>query len=328
MAMSEYLTIGELVAELGLTTLQRLQYDPTRTTTLRNAFARVMKRRFNDLEKVIKVAVVDRDAFGLAVETYADVQAPGYRQFDFPRVQQKVEAFMEWLKRQQDLGILEVRHYYQVGGAIEDAWTNLFIYDSYKRGVHRSRAEMRKAGYNVPTVEMSGGIDAIMGTPFHMDTVGVAFTRAFEQLKGITAAMDSQISQILAHALVDGDHPIVVARKLMATINGTGMGDLGITDTLGRFIPAKRRADMLARTEIIRAYHMANVQEMKNYRILGIQVVAEWATAGGGVCEVCASREGRRYSIDEIEGMIPAHPHCRCVALPMEVDEAGKIIEY
>lgn len=324
--MSHDHNIGELVANLGLSTLQRYNYDPTRTTTLRNAFARAMRKRFRDLETVIQEAVVKHDCFGLSVQTYAELQSPGYQAFNFPRVSQKVDAFMQWLRLQEQKGLLETAYYFRIGEAIEEAWTNIFIYDSYKRGVQRARYELRNAGYNVPSVELSGGINAIMSAPFHIDAVGLVFTRAFEQLKGITSQMDTQISQVLAQALVDGDGANAVTRKLLATINGSGAGDLGITDTLGRFIPAKRRAEMLARTEIIRAHHIANIREYRNWGVLGIEVIAEWSTAGDErVCDECAGLHGNRYTLKEIEHMIPRHPNCRCIAVPVGREDPRQV---
>jgi SPP1 gp7 family putative phage head morphogenesis protein len=282
-----------------------------------------MKRRFRALTGVIQEAVVQQDVFGLreSVLVNAELRPPGYRAFDFPRLTYKVDAFMQWLKLQEEKGILELGTFTRLGGAIEDAWVNVFILDSYKRGVIRARTELKKAGYRVPTVAESGGIEAIMSSPFHVDAAGYVFTRAFEQLKGITAAMDMQISQVLAQGLLDGDGPPFLSRKLIATINGNGAGELGITDTLGRFIPAQRRADMLARTEIIRAHHTANIQEYMNWRAMGAVVMAEWSTSGGNrVCPICADLEGRRFELEEIQNMIPRHPMCRCVAVPMEVD--------
>jgi len=142
--------------------------------------------------------------------------------------------------------------------------------------------------------------------------------------------MDTQISQILAQGLIDGDHPSIITRKLLATINGSGVGELGITDSLGRFIPAQRRADMLARTEIIRAHHVANIQEYKNWRAMGVTVRAEWSTAGGKrVCEICAGMDGKSFELEEIENMIPQHPMCRCIAVPREVNpRTQEPIEY
>lgn len=42
----------------------------------------------------------------------------------------------------------------------------------------------------------------------------------------------------------------------------------------------------------------------------------EWAAdLGPGCCEVCQERDGTVYSIDEAEGMLPAHPGCECAWL-------------
>jgi SPP1 gp7 family putative phage head morphogenesis protein len=294
-------------------------YDPTHTTALRNAFAKDMKRRFAELAVVIRLAIVARDCFGLnriTLQTF-QMEPPFAESFAYPRSIQKLEAFMVWLREQVNKGILEVGRLEQLGVGIEDAWTNLYLLDSYKRGIIRARYELQAAGFNVPSLFESGGIDAVWGLPFHIDRLGLIFSRAFNELKGITAAMDSQISRILAQGLADGDAPALLARKLVSAINGSGMGDLALTDTIGRFIPAMRRATILARTEIIRAHHVATIQEYRNWGVEGIVVKGEWKTAGDDrVCERCASLEGRIFTLDEIEGMIPFHPQCRCIALP------------
>jgi SPP1 gp7 family putative phage head morphogenesis protein len=176
---------------------------------------------------------------------------------------------------------------------------------------------MSRLGVDIPPIETVGGIVTLLGLPMHLDRLGLLYTRLFTDLKGITATMDSQISRILAQGLADGDGPRLLARKLVSTINGTGMGELGITDTLGRFIPAARRAEILARTEIIRAHHLGTIQEYRNQGLFNIVVKAEWKTAGDDrVCTRCASLEGRVFTLDEIEPMIPLHPQCRCIALP------------
>ena len=246
------------------------------------------------------------------------MNSPGYHAFDFPRTADKMDGFMRWLQLQVDKGILETTQYARVGSGIEQEWTNTFIYDSYKRGVIRARYELGKAGYAAPSVEESGGVNAILSSPFHVDRVGVLYTRVFSDLKGITTAMDTQISRVLAQGLVDGDHPRLLARKLVSTIDGAGMGELGITDSIGRFIPAKRRAQTLARTEIIRAHHAANMQEYKNWQVRGFTVIAEFITAGDDrVCAECAGYHGNRYTMEEAEYMIPVHPNCRCIIIPV-----------
>jgi len=301
------------------TDIQVNNYDPTHTTTLRNAFAKAMNKRFDELTLFVKKAVVDQDCFGLSsTDMMVQQMTPPYwQQFASGSSAEKVEEFMKWMQEQVNKGILDVRVMWQLGNAVDSHWMNLYLYDSYKRGVIRARYELRKAGYDVSTIDDSGGIDSVMSLPFHVDRLGLIYTRAYNELKGVTDAMAQQISRVLAQGIADGDGMRLLARKLVSTINGTGMGDLGITDSLGRFIPAKRRAEMIARTEVIRAHHLANVMEYRNWGLLGLRVQAEWRTAGDDrVCERCSALEGKVFTLDEIEWKLPLHPNCRCIALP------------
>lgn len=296
------------------------QYDPTRTTVLRNAFASAMQRRFLELVKVIKKAVQDEDVFGILPPQTFQMVAPGSRAFAFERSSKKIEDFLQWLQEQIDAGILQVGYLQQIGRGGEAAWTNLYILDSYKRGVIRARYELQKAGYDVPSLDDTGGVNASMSNLFHADRVGLLYTRVFNELKGITSDMDKLISRVLAQGLVDGDNPRLLARKLVSVVRGSGAGDLALTDSLGRFMPAMRRASILARTEIIRAHHLATIQEYRNWALEGVYIKAEWMTAGDSrVCSRCSSLQGKIYTLDEIESMIPLHPECRCIALPVVV---------
>lgn len=295
------------------------RFDPTHTTALRNTFAKDMKRRFRELEKVIWQAIVVEDCFGLNKPGMAlhQMGTPGHAAFAFARSDAKVAEFMKWMNAQVESGILTAKDLSQLGTSVDAAWTNKYVYDSYQRGVIRARYELQKAGFGVPSIEQTGGIGISMGTPFHMDRLGLLYSRVFTELKGITQAMDSQISRVLSQGLMDGDNPRRLASRLISTINGTRMGDLAITDTLGRFIPAARRAGMLARTEVIRAHHQATIQEYKNWGAAGVAVRAEWSAVGDSeTCERCSSMNGKVFTLAEIGGMIPAHPHCRCIAIP------------
>lgn len=307
--------------------------DPTRTLTLRNAFVRDSNRRFNELATAVRTAVDTNDVFGLREDTLQlfprtisvnQVEVPPTNAFAFPRSDEKVKAFMKWLKEQERKGIIEVETIGTIQGTAETPWTNKYIRDSYKRGVMRARSELKKAGANVPTIEASGGIEVVMGTPFHVDRLGLLYTRTFSELEGISAAMDREISRILAQGLADGDGPRLLARKMTAAINGTGLGDLSMTELIGRpFMPAARRAEIMARTEVIRAHHQATIQEYKSWRIEGVFVQAEFITAGDNrVCQQCEALAGNgplpggAYPLEVIEPLIPVHAQCRCIALP------------
>jgi len=306
---------------------QVAHYDPTHTTALRNAFAKNMNRKFNELILTVKKAIIVQDCFGLEkLNLVANkMTPPSWQKFSYLSNAKKVEEFMKWLQEQVNKGILDVRVMEQVGDAIDSNWMNLYLFDSYKRGVIRARYEMRKAGYDVPTIEESGGVGSIMTLPFHVDRIGLIYTRAYNELKGVTDAMSQQISRILAQGIADGDGALLLSRKITATINGMNAANLGITDSLGRYIPAQRRAEMIARTELIRAHHQATIQEYRSWELEGVRVQGEWRTAGDDrVCEKCASLEGKIFTLKEIENMIPLHPQCRCIALPY----AKEIVEF
>jgi len=313
------------------------EVDPTRTKTLRDRFAVEMRRRFNIITSLIRHAIVDKDVFGLSPvalitkrQAMERVQA---RQFAFATSAQKVDAFMDWLESMDKEFILS-------GGArgaqvirlpgtlpgVREAWTDTYIHSAYQKGVLRARNEMVKAGYDVPSLA-PGDTDALriaFNLPIHADRVGLVATRAFSELKGITTTMEQQVARVLAQGMADGENPRRLARLLTKTITGP-VGDLGITDTLGRFIPARRRAELLARTEIIRSHHVATINEYRHWEVEGVRVRAEWTTAGDHrVCSDCASLQGRVFKLEEIENMIPFHPLCRCIALPLEVREARR----
>jgi hypothetical protein len=314
---------------MSKTCLHINEYDPTRTLSLRNRFAAEMKRRFNQIAKLIKQAIEIEDVFNLIPESPEEIKlnlaTPGRKAFAFETDQKKIDAFMKWLENQVRLGMLETGTGTQVGVSMHEAWTDSYIFDSYKRGVQRGRLELIKAKYPVPTIDQTGGIQATMSTPFHMDRIGLLYIRAYNDLQGITDNMNHQISRVLSQGMIDGDNPKTIAEKLQAVVRGSGK-DLGITDTLGRYIPAERRAVMLARTEVIRAHHLATVQEYRNWGVLGVNVQAEFRTAGDKrVCSRCETFEKESpYTLDEIQGLIPAHPNCRCISIPIPYEKPKK----
>ena len=292
--------------------------DPTRTTILRNRFVRDMDRRFNALKTDIRISIIQNDCFALQPALLTLAAAP-YQAFNFPRTADKVDGFMDWLIEQERIGVLEITR--RPGGlrGIDEAWTDTYIHSAYARGVTRGRAELRRAGYDVRSIdETLGGVNSIMSQPFHADRVGVLYTRTFEDLKSVTDVMNAQSRRLIAEGLTtglakgiaEGKSPRVIARELYKDIANR-------VDKIG-----KVRARMIARTEVIRAHHLATIAEYRQADAeMKVGVKAEWSTAGFNVCDICAGMEGKVFTLNEIEGMIPAHPRCRCVALPVVLDK-------
>ena len=314
---------GLPIARNGFNIHAMLKTDPTRTLTIRRKFESDLVKRFKKVRKDIITSIDANDCFGLKdeVHTIQDIlliqEAVPKKQFVFERNSDKVNAFMQWLNEQVNNEILEIHDWQQIGEAIEKAWTNKYIQTAYQKGIVRGRQELRNKGYAVPDVDdLFQGVSAAFNQPFHLDRVGLVYTRTFRGLKGITDEMDKQISQILAQGLADGMNPKVLAKSISSVFEivdgfdkATGMRSI-------------TRAKVLARTEVIRAHHLATIQEYKNWGAEGVEVLAEWSTAGDNrVCPICSDLQGRVYSIAKIEGMIPRHPQCRCIALPLDVTD-------
>lgn len=297
--------------------------DPTRTTALRARFVREMDRRFTRLKKDVRISIVDRDCFGIQPEVLGVLSPLPGKAFEFKRTSEKVALFMRWLEEQERLGILEIIFRPGTLPGIEAAWTDVFIDSAYAQGMRRGRVELRRKGYRVPTFEqVPSGIGVVMSQPYHADRIGAIYTRTFEDLKSVTQVMNAQVRrQIadglttgLARGLAEGKNPRVIARELVKDV-ANRVDKIGIT-----------RARMIARTEVIRAHHVATIAEYERADAeMEVTVMAEWATAGFKVCDHCLDMAtGGPYKLKEIEGMIPAHPNCRCVALPVMKEKNGR----
>ena len=92
--------------------------DPTRTLTIRNSFVRAMNKQYRDLIAVIRKAIITQDAFGLTL-VVQQLDVPAYRQFSFVRNDKKIEAFMQWLRLQEDRGLLRTTQLGRIGAAAQ-----------------------------------------------------------------------------------------------------------------------------------------------------------------------------------------------------------------
>lgn len=284
--------------------------DPTRTLTLRKGFSAEMYKRFRALKGKIIEVVGRRDVFGLSQPRTN--QLPGERAFAFRNDAEKVEGFMAWLQGEIDRGIMTT----QTIGDPEPGkpWTNMWVKRGYEKGIQRAQNESveyvrQYKPEEGPLNTMS--ITAALNSPVHADRLRLLYTRTFSELRGITQAMDQQISRVLAEGLAAGQNPMAIARALNERVD-----KIGIT-----------RARTLARTEIIRAHHVASVQEYINLGITELGAEVEWTTAGFNVCPICQGLEGRRYQAEESFNLIPAHPNCRCTLKPIPPEEVEPLPE-
>jgi SPP1 gp7 family putative phage head morphogenesis protein len=209
------------------------------------------------------------------------------RDFEFDRLSRKHEAFMEWLRGQQEAGVLD----------IISREENTYVRSAYERGIKNANGWMEE-----------DPIDADVATairrPIHRDRLALLYERNFEALQGITQEVSRQISRELAGGLAEGVHPDEMARRLTSRV-----------DAIGR-----TRATTLARTEVMYSHNEATISQYE--RVLGedtqVQVLAEISTSGDQhVCDICTPWDGRTLELNEARSDGPPfHPRCRCIVRP------------
>lgn len=285
--------------------------DPSRTKTERQRFMREMKRRFRSLKVEIYKFLVTEDELGLvkrklpfritaAQLAWAEANIKNYRRYAFQTTTQKLKTFQEWLQRQVDAGLLQV-------DATGKPWTYKYVESAWRKGMFRSYTDVRKEqlakrpGWYAGTKEQ--WLRSAFMQPELMSKVELLATRAFENMKGLTANMSSQMSRILADGMSKGYGPAKVARLMSREV------------FQGR---NRARALTIARTEMIHAHAEGQLDGLKDLGITKVTAEVEWSTAGDKlVCPICASLEGNVYTIDEARGLIPEHPNCRCAWVPV-----------
>jgi hypothetical protein len=293
-----------------------LRTDPTRTQSIRKAFEADMVGRFVQIKRAMVDAIVTKDVFGIRSALKANLES---EQFAFLQSDQKVSQFMSWLAEQQKASLLT---YWSNAKATENdaPWTNVYVKRAYQSAMSQAEGALIKSGHKPFSLAGKGSsVVAAFNQPFHADRVAMLYTRTYEDLKTVANVMDSKIrnalidglTNVLPLGMVVGKSPLVVAKEVAALATGP-------VDTIGIV-----RGQLIARTEIIRAHHQATINEYEKWGVQGVTVDAEWLTAGFNVCDECDSMSGKEFSLEQIRSMIPAHPNCRCCAIPVIKKEEG-----
>ncbi len=124
----------------------------------------------------------------------------------------------------------------------------------------------------------------------------------------------NQYTGQLIQQITDTNRRIVQEATSRWINNGESLASL-VRDLEPHF--GKKRADLIATTEVTRAYFEANEQA---YRATGQVEQMEWRTAvDERVCPICGPRHGKRTNLGgDWDGVrIPAHPRCRCWIVPV-----------
>lgn len=287
------------------------QRDPTMTTGLRGRYTAEMRRRMRRIKALVLESVVVHDALRLKQTApvspgvlFGAAQAAG--RYDFPSdIPGKAAAFMAWLRKAIEdelLGIVQgdVRNVVS-----RDGWQDVYVRAAYGAGLAAADAALKRLGLDVPDLSIS----AAFNLPVHADTLAILFSRNFEELKGVSEAMATQISRALSEGLAQGLGPREIGKLMGDAIDGL----------------TRTRGELISRTEIIRAWNESALNRYEQFGIPGVTAQVEFATAGDdNVCKVCkglAKQDNGHgpgiFTLAEARGVIPVHPRCRCAWLPV-----------
>lgn len=120
-------------------------------------------------------------------------------------------------------------------------------------------------------------------------------TRSLALATGINKTTKVEIRRQLAQGLEEGESIPVLTRRIKGYYDDAH----------------KRRAPMVARTEVIAA---SNEGALRGYEEQGLTKTEFYPAPDA--CEECIAEAGI-YPVDEAHGKIPVHPNCRCVLLPV-----------
>lgn len=289
-----------------------LRRDPTHTTSIVRRFERKIRKTSRNLQKAIREAVEEKDAWGLAPQTTQInlnkgdgkeghvVRNVEREQFVFETDARKLITFRDWLNEEIEAG------FYALDGN-GDPLTAEFIGSSYRQGLSRAYSDTHKEALSENLDFYRGSKEQFLRDAFNqpetMNKVRLLATRSMEQLHGITDPMAQQLNRIMAEGIANGQHPRTIARTMERTVGN-------ITRT---------RASRIARTEIIHAHAEGQLNAFEKLGVEELGILAELSTAGDDrVCVECSSLAASGpYTVDEARGMIPVHPNCRCAWVPL-----------
>lgn len=233
------------------------------------------------------------------------VREPTTNRYQFETSPEKIKKFQEWLRQQFRSTI--------TGKTDEQLWKE-YAKQGYMKGAGRAfddvQGPRRRRRFAPGEGDFYQGsraefLRSSFARPETVEKIQLLAGRSFDDLENVTEDMATRMSRTLTDGLSQGMNPREVARLLDDDLELGG-----------------NRAEVIARTEIIRAHAEGQLDSMKAMGVQTVGAEVEWSTAGDlRVCPECSEMEGKIYSIEDARGLIPMHPQCRCAWLPAGFDK-------
>lgn len=153
-------------------------------------------------------------------------------------------------------------------------------------------------------------------TAIHLPVLSYMQDYQLGLIKRVTQEVRDQVKEELKRGYIMGESIPDIVKRLRNTRLGKGV-----------WPSAEKRAEVVARTEIIRA---SNQGALYVYRQYGIKRVMWLAASDERTCPICGALHRKIFPIDQVPfGGAPAHPRCRCYIVPhlATTEEEGKVAD-
>jgi SPP1 gp7 family putative phage head morphogenesis protein len=260
-----------------------------------------LRKGYSNIKAAIKQELEVNDALGIKPSPSLDKFLFNEDWSQLP-TSKKIDAFMLWLDEQVTLQFVEVD------------WYRKTITNAYRKGAKRAFSEVKKGKSVTQSPDFFQGtqaqfMESAFAQPVALDKVAVVFGQAYEALTAVNAAMASDLRRVLAEGLISGRGIAPISKEIYETLDGI----------------SKKRARLIAQTEIIRAHAEGALDAYKALGISDVFALVEFSTAGDDrVCPKCKALNGKVYTIEKARGVIPVHPGCRCTWIPYTSPELLK----
>lgn len=301
------------------TITQQNKIDPTKTVTYRAKFVSDMVRRFKVLINASFISIINNNCFGLEQEDEGKnvindnvgfgVYPLTYKQLQNLSDSVKVDSYIAWFNKSEESSLFEKLYVPTAIAVVLPLWSNSYIETFYKKGILFGKQKVKVDRKVLKVLELDRkdidtselGILSSIQEANHITAVNKAFEDSYRNLSNIRRDMNKSIKLILKEGIKKGIGPIELGKKISEKVSRIGT----------------YRGTLIARTESIKAHHIASINEYENLGLRTIIIKAEWTTARDSrVCSLCKPLDEKVFELNEIRNKIPLHPQCRCAALP------------
>lgn len=276
----------------------RVEQSPAQVEEIQEQYYKELTRRTRRLRGVLRTSISENDALELGDPSRRNDDIDPVDDFEFEQSSGKAVAFNNQLQEWLDNGVLE-----RTGDDLVQSgehYTSVYAESAYEEGLDFANQQLIDAGMQqVPGEDVSlteQEASAILGRPIHQDTLAQIYTRHYEQLEGVTQAIDTQLSEILTDAIRKGWNPLKTANEINQEVESI----------------ERSRALMISRTETLNAHNRAALKRYQESDVTRVEILTHTP------CEQCQRIEANDpYRITEGMRIVPAHPNCVCTYAPI-----------